>query len=55
MPGISSPRTLLGIEPGDRVLLSAFTELNVLFVYPIPLVGEWVRRYLADHSAVFNG
>jgi len=47
-------RTLLGLEPGDRVLLSAFIDLNVLFVHPMPLVAEWIRRHVADHSAVFN-
>ena len=47
-------RTLLGIGSGDRVLLSAFIDLNVLFVYPMPTVLEWIRKHLADHSAVFN-
>ena len=47
-------RTLLGIGSGDRVLLSAFIDLNVLFVYPMPTVLEWIRKHLAEHSAVFN-
>lgn len=47
-------RTLLGIESGDRVLLAASAELNVLFVYSTPVVVEWICQHLADHSEVLH-
>ncbi|MBR7836927.1 hypothetical protein KDL01_26855, partial [Actinospica durhamensis] len=47
-------RTLLGIEAGDRVLLAASTEINVLLVYSAPVVVEWIRQHLADHFEVLH-
>lgn len=50
----SGCRTVLGIRPGDRVVLAALPNHGILLVYPMSLATCWIRAHAVELPEVLN-
>lgn len=47
-------RTVLGINPGDRVVLAAYPAKGVGLIYPMSVASGWVRAHIASLPEVLD-